>query len=71
MEIDYIMYDKSNDKVKFIQEELKGNNQGTIVISYNHCFVKLPKEYIGEVECETKYVTKHEWINKLIRLIFY
>lgn len=71
MGIDYIMYDKSNDKIMFIQEDLKGNNQGATVMSYNHYFVKLPKEYIGEVEWETKYVTTHEWINKLIRLIFY
>jgi len=55
--IDYIIYNKSKNQLKFIQETTiqQRISAGADVMSYSSYFVKIEKKYAGEVSWKTKY----------------
>ena len=54
--IDYVTYNKTNNQVRFIQEDTRGTKiGGSPIVTYSSYFVKIEKKYLGDVSWETKY----------------
>lgn len=55
MGIDYVTYNKTNNQVRFVQEDTRGTKTGSTIVTYSSYFVKIEKKYLGDVSWETKY----------------